>query len=471
MSNDDDKDENAEYNKDEDLDDDSEFEKDSDDGDNDNKGGGKKGRIILIIVIFLIAVGGGIYFGLNSNGDIFKNLQALSKGGNTASQKPAFSSAENSASSQNTSLQSSSAENNQGQSSAEKASGNTSKKDSGVQLMTFESDSHSKFVQCGGGFYYFTNDGVKFYQSAYTQKWNDTYTLSNITTVSSGEYAAVYEMLGRNLRVYSTNGSAYTVQADGLITHCELNPLGYSTVILNCDDGYKVQVYGADGTLLLERFDQDKGVYPVSSALSDDGKVLAVTYVDTSDVSLISRVMLFYTSKDDSRQTDTGDFFAAVEKDDCVIPLIKYNSKGYFMALSDKSVFAVDVSGKEIWSTDLTNKAEKAAVLSGGEIAVSLGDQLAGKDGYPYGTLLIIGSGGKTQAKFETGQSITYLNADDNGIIIGNGKDFTCLNNQGKVLWTYDATQDISCIIPFDSSGRKVLVVTYDDARIIDMKK
>jgi flagellar basal body-associated protein FliL len=469
MSNkhDDDSDQLDQYDNDEDFD-----ENREDDEDGGNKSGGGKSRIILFIVIFLIAIGGGIYFGLNSNSDIFEKLQAFSLKSNEDSKEIASSSAEQKEASQSSSSQLSSAISSAGENKTdENASDKTVKNNEGVQLMTFESDSISKFVQCGNGFYYFTKDGVKFYQSTDNQKWNDTYTLSNITTVSNGDYAAVYEMLGRNLRVYSPDGKAYTVQANGLITHCELNPSGYSTIILNCDDEYKVQVYSSDGTLLLERFDEDQGVFPISSALSDDGKVLAVTYADTSDVSLISRVMLFYTSKDDSRQTDTGDFFAAIEKEDTVIPFIKYDSKGYFTALSDKSIFAVDTKGKEIWNVDLTNKAEKAAILNNGDIVLALGDELAGKDGYPYGTLLIVGSGGKTEGEFKTGQSITYLNTTEKGIIVGNNKNFTCLNDKGKVLWTFDATQDISCIIPFDMSGRKILIVTSTNAEIINAKK
>jgi|GEM_PF-5275034 len=451
------------------------------DGDGTN-GHKKKSGIILTIIILIIAMCGGIYFGLNSNGDIFKKLQsAVSTFGTMLPKKtPAAAKAGSSSGSAASSAISSAASSTASSavSSAASSASSSQKNDSGqavskdsTKLISFESDSNSKFEQYKNGFFYFTKDGARFFQLDGTQKWNDTYTLSNITAVSSGQYCAVYEMLGRNLRVYSDQGTAYSIQADGLITHCDINPSGSSTLILNCNDGYKVQVYSNNGTLLLERFDEDKGIYPVSSTLSDDGKILAVTYVDTSDVSLVSRILLFYTSRDDSKQTGTGDFYAAVQKDDSVIPFIKYNAKGYFTAISDSSIFAVDTSGKELWSTALNNKAEKAAVLESGDIAIALTDQIAGKDGYPYGTLLIIGAGGKTQAEVKTGQNITYLGTTEKGIVVGNGKNFTFLNETGKTIWTYEATQDVSDIIPFDTTGKKVLVVTANEARLEKLKK
>ena len=51
----------------------------------------------------------------------------------------------------------------------------------------------------------------------------------------------------------------------------------------------------------MERFEQDSGIYPLSAALSEDSRILAVTYADTSDIEIKAKVLLFYVNKEDSR--------------------------------------------------------------------------------------------------------------------------------------------------------------------------
>ncbi len=59
--------------------------------------------------------------------------------------------------------------------------------------------------------------------------------------------------------------------------------------------------------------EESKGIYPLSPDVSDDSRVFAISYLDTTDISPMGRVLLFYINAEDG-ENFTDSMFAAVEK-------------------------------------------------------------------------------------------------------------------------------------------------------------
>lgn len=332
-----------------------------------------------------------------------------------------------------------------------------------------ENGSKTTFIGFGNSYLYCTKDGVKYFDDGQNQKWNSTYTMTSPSVVNNGSYTAVAEAQGRNVKVYSESGELYSVSADGIIMQISVNSIGSVGLIMKTDSGYKVQVYDEKGSLIMERFDEDKGVYPIAVDISADKKVLAVSYLDTTNIEMVSKILFFYTGHEDTKNTDSGDFFASVEKVDEVVPAIKYMSNGIFMAVGDATVFTIDISGKEIWSDEICNKIEKIA-FSDEYLIMALGEPLPGKDGAQNGTIRILSKAGKQSSDYLLGKGVTYLKAYKNGIVVGRNRDFMALNYNGKLLWEHTATQDVKDIILM-SSVENVLYVTNNSAEIININK
>lgn len=332
-----------------------------------------------------------------------------------------------------------------------------------------ESGSKTTFIGFGNNYLYCTKDGVKYFDDGQNQKWNSTYTMTSPSVVNNGSYTAVAESQGRSVKVYSEDGELYSVSADGMIMQISVNNIGSIGLILKTDSGYKVQVYDENGNLIMERFDEDEGVYPIAVDISADKKVLAVSYLDTTDIEMVSKILFFYTGREDTKNTESGDFFASVEKVGEIVPAIKYMNNGVFMAVGDTTVFTMDSSGKEVWNDEICNKIDK--ITFGGEyLVMALGEPLPGKDGAQNGTVRILSTTGKQSNDYLLGKSVTYLKAYKNGIVIGSNRDFTAINYNGRLLWEHTATQDVKDIILM-SSSENVLYVTNNSADIININK
>ena len=407
---------------------------------------------VFIAVIVVIAAISGAYFGLNG-GSFAVNSQSLTNVKNTV--MSAFNGITGSSSSGKSAVSSVS-------SAFSSAASSANSKEMGI---SFDSSTKSVFKSAGKGFFHFSKDGVKFYDNSVTQLCNYTHTMSSITVLQKGSFACVMETNGRTLKMYSPDGELYSISCPGTILNVYINPLGQSVILLNCGDEYRTQVYSESGDLVFERYEQDKDIYPVSAALSDDGKIVAVSYLDASGVDIKSTVLFFYTSRSDSKNIDTGDFFAAVEKSGQIVPMAGYNAKTGFMFLGDKEVFAVSTEGKEIWATELTNKIEKAYFDSNGNIVAGLGGELSDKDGHGEGTVVLYNQSGEEKVLYDMGEKITYMNVCGTDIIVGSGKSYCGITSSGKVNWQYTASQDISDIMPLN--GNNLLLVTSTNAAIV----
>lgn len=338
------------------------------------------------------------------------------------------------------------------------------------ESMAIDSGNQTAVAVFGTNFALCTKDGVKYYEGMGDQKWNDTFNMSSPSAVAEGGYIAVGDMSGKNVRVYDNSGMLYSVQTDGSLVQFALNKNGYLSLITKGTDSYRIFIYNAKGNLLKERVEESSGVYPLSSDVSDDNKNFAVSYLDTADITPTARVLSFFINSSDSEEY-TDSMFAAVEKADEIIPIITYWENGTLAVLSDKCIYGISAKdGQEEWRYELENTIDYASFGAGDYIVVALGDSVANRDGRERGTVCWIDSSGKETASFESGETVTYLNAGEKGVVIANERDYSGLTHNGNLSWRYKATADTGDMVPMEKLSR-VMVVTQESIDILDMTK
>ncbi len=345
-----------------------------------------------------------------------------------------------------------------------KKEANDEKSNKKRELIELETDNKTMFRVFDKDYVQCSKDGIRYFSGFENQKWNDTFTMSSPSILCDGNYMAVADVLGRTVRVYNENGFVYEVQSPNTISRFNINKNGYLGLIINNKNSYIVSVYNDTGTKIADRMEKVTGVYPVAMDISDDNKVMAVSYVDSTDIEIVSKVLFFYTDREGEEYTDN--MFAAIdEKKGQIIPEISFMEDGKLIAVSDRSIFAADEKGVEVWSVDLTNKLDAVFLDGGNYVVIANGDSFIDADGKPAGTVEWIGLDGKTKASFEAGDTVTYLNGNKDAVVIGVMKDYYAVNNAGKQVWHHKATQDVSDIL-FLGKTERVLYVTKNYAEI-----
>lgn len=339
-----------------------------------------------------------------------------------------------------------------------------------AESMAVDISSKAAMAVFGKEFLLCTKDGVKYFTSMGDQKWSDTFNMTSPTLIQEGNYMAVGDMGGKVIRVYNRDGMLYDLQAEGSPVQFALNESGYLSLITKSSNAYRIRIYNAKGTLLKERVEESSGIYPLSSDISDDNKAFAVSYLDTTDIAPIGRVLLFYISADDSENYTDSIFAAALEKTDEIIPVVSYRKNGALAVISDKAVYGIGSDGSELWSYPLENTIDQAALGNKEYIVLAFGDSVADKDGREKGTVCWLDGSGREKTSFETGESVTYLFSSEKGVVIGNDRDYIGVTHSGSETWNYTATADMSDLLPMEKLNR-VMTVGKEQVSIFDMTK
>lgn len=350
-----------------------------------------------------------------------------------------------------------------------KAAVSQSGEDAPVESMAVDISSKATIAVFGEEFMLCTKDGVKYFAAMGDQKWSDTFNMTSPSMVQEGDYVAVGDMGGKTVRVYDRKGMLYNLQAEGAPVQFALNESGYLSLITKNSDSYRIRIYNTKGTLLKERVEESRGVYPLCSDVSDDSKAFAVSYLDTTDISPIGRVVFFFIDAEQS-QEHTDSMFAGVEKTDEIIPAISYRKGGTLAAISDVNIYGIGSDGIEKWSYPLENTIDQAAMGNKEYIVLAMGDSVANKDGREKGTICWLDANGKEKASYETGESVTYLLAAEKGVVIGNDRSYVGVNHSGSESWKYVAMGDLTDLIPMEKLNR-VMTVGKELVAIYDMSK
>lgn len=338
-----------------------------------------------------------------------------------------------------------------------------------VESMEVDVSSKATMAVFGKEFMLCTKDGVKYFLAMGDQKWSDTFNMTSPVMVQEGDFVAVGDMGGKTVRVYNRDGMLYDLQAEGSPVQFALNERGYLSLITKNGDAYRIRIYNTKGTLLKERVEESNGIYPLCSDVSDDSKAFAVSYLDTTDISPVGRVVLFYIDAEESEE-HTDSMFAGVEKTDEIIPVIGYRADGTLAVITDKNIYGINGSGDEKWSYPLENTIDQAALGNKKYIVLALGDSVAHKDGREKGTVCWLDTEGKEKASYETGDSVTYLQSGEKGVVIGNDRKYTGVGHGGNENWEYVATGDLTDLLPMEKLNI-VMTVGKEQVSILDMSK
>lgn len=332
--------------------------------------------------------------------------------------------------------------------------------------MTFSSDSKSSFKVYGEGFIHCTKDGIKYYSEMGKEKWNDTFTMTSPYISTEGEFIAVADIMGRTAKMYNSKGKVYEISLDAPIVKIALNKNGFMGVIMNSSGNYIIKIINSLGNVVTERVEATANIFPTGLDISEDDKSFSISYVDTTDISAISKIVFFYIGETEGDYIDG--MFSGITKQNEYIVYLYYMENNTLVAVSDKSVIAMDSIGKEIWTYSLPNKLDWVSFSARTYIALGCGEEMESADGYKNGTVIFLNLQGKEIGTFESDNEITYLEAYSDGTVVGNSKKFTMVKKSGSVIWEHSATQDINDIIPI--KGNNVLYITNNYAQYVNIK-
>ena len=329
--------------------------------------------------------------------------------------------------------------------------------------MRYDMDSYAQIhtYKEGKGFFLASRDGVRFVGSDGLEKMSDTFNMSAPRLIGKAGVIGVAEENGATLYVYNASGRMYAAQTENPIVSFSVAPNGYSVVITRKGEDYNVIVYTDMGKISFNWIYVEPNVYPLAAEVSNDGRILAISYLNTNGGEMNSRIEFVYINKTEAADyVQTDSVYAADNANpDRLVGVLRFMEGNKLLALSDKGIVCYDADNKarRSWSMELGNVLDAYCFAEPGWFALAYGERDPNLPGEEPGLCRFYDLSGTVLGDYRAPAGATALFAGYNSVLIGSGRQFTALSNNGNFLWSYDATMDVSQALFMENTNKLVL--------------
>ena len=323
----------------------------------------------------------------------------------------------------------------------------------------------SSYVQFADGIVRYNRDGVAFLNKKNEEQWIQPTQLQNPVVEVKHESFAVADNGGNNILVFTEEGLTGEIETTLPIEKIALSDQGIVSVVLRNESAPEIVTYDATGNILVE-LQTSPGTtgYPTALELSDDGNMMAVSYLTLDGTGISSRVIYYDFSE--SGQSRQDNIVSSRVYEDTVMADI------FFMG-SDRSVVVGDSSFVIYRGTD-SPEVEKEITLdqeiqsvfhSGRYIGFVLLNQE--KSGYE---LRLYNRQGEQVVSRELPGKYSNAKIDGDEVILFDG-DRCCIVTASGII-KYEGELDIEALEMFRAFGvNRYYVINVDELRVIYLTK
>lgn len=175
--------------------------------------------------------------------------------------------------------------------------------------------------------------------------WDEPQTMSNPTVVSCDKYCLEYDKKGTEIIVFDASGKVNTIEVDYPIVKAAIANQGVIAAVLEDGETTWIHVYASTGDpIVTAKTRVDSPGYPVDLCLSEDGLLMAVSYLCVDDTKPASYVAFYNFGNTGQNQMDN--MVSAYTYTGVIVPQVKYMSGTRGIALRDDGF--VIYQGKQI---------------------------------------------------------------------------------------------------------------------------
>lgn len=192
----------------------------------------------------------------------------------------------------------------------------------------------------GGNILLYSKDGASCLDSKGSAVWNRTYEMQTPLISISGQTAAIGDYNGRSIYVMDKSGEKGTINTNLPIRNFCVSANGVVAAILDDSNLVRINIYNGNGnteeTIATGTASMDKSGYPLSIALTPNGKIMAVSYLYVDSGNMKSSVAFYNFGEVGKNETDN--YVSGYDYLNTVIPYVRFMDNDSAFAVSDDRI-------------------------------------------------------------------------------------------------------------------------------------
>ncbi|MBQ9990848.1 MAG: hypothetical protein IJP31_07890 [Lachnospiraceae bacterium] len=310
----------------------------------------------------------------------------------------------------------------------------------------------------------YSKDGISSTDAKGNVIWNETYQMQNPIVRVNENAVAVGDYNGNVIYVMDEKGKAGEIDTNLPIRDFCVSKTGVVAVVLEDTKLTRLNVYNSTGEEAVKsEVRMNQNGYPVSVSLSDNGEVMAVSYLYV-DSGVMKSSVAFYNFSDVG-QNSVDRLVSGNDYADTVIPYVGFLGKDAAFAIGDSRINFYSGTDKPVSVAEKLLNEEIQAAYTGGEHVALVYLDTTGASLY---RLEVYDK--KGNLLFQKNIEIEFQNIllEKNYIVIYNDHECIMYNMSGGEKYQGTFAKKVSLLIPTDSTKRFVMV-TADTIDLIEL--
>ena len=223
-------------------------------------------------------------------------------------------------------------------------------------------DNISNYRYVKGKVLRYSADGASLLKSNLESVWYVSYNMTQPCVSTFGKTILIYDRRGSEVQVYDEKGKVGAFATEMPILYACCSKTGNVACVLESGGGMEIAYYSPEGTRIATLSESAEATgFPVSVALSENGKQLAVSYV-TAVNGAVSTNLVFYSF----RNPESSDkVIAEMNYSGIVIPDIRYINDTAAAAFRDNGVSFIGGSGSPTENAAVDFEDEIVSMFTG----------------------------------------------------------------------------------------------------------
>ncbi len=311
-----------------------------------------------------------------------------------------------------------------------------------------------------------TKDSVTAYQLNGEVIWEDTITVQQPVVKQKEPYIAVSDIRSRKVAVFSEKGKQGEVVTEFPIVYFSVNTNGDVATIEQTKEGHRISAYQKNGKKIPGQritYIETAG-FPIAVEVAPDQSMLLASYVDIYSPIVTTKVVGIPLSVENVESVDNIQF--GHEFKDNIIYELEYVDAKTWVAIGESGMQYFNQKGESVATIPPKYLKYTPYVQGEGQYLPVLESSVQGNDAlYGKHMLTLFDTMGEVIGEQTFEAPVTAYRADAQGVIVGQGKNYTGFDTRGRTLFTLHTPQDIEGIYYI---GRKPVAVTKNEVIVLE---
>lgn len=326
-----------------------------------------------------------------------------------------------------------------------------------LKKISYPEASNARYLKFEGNILRYSQDGASAFNIANDMIWNETFEMQNPIVDVCKDYIAIGDYMGTTIYVYNSSGLQGTIDTSTPLKRFCVSGNGNVAVVLEDNEVTWVKLYDVNGTnIASDRTTMSKSGYPVCIDISEDGILLAVSYLFV-DSGILSTSVAYYNFGAVG-QNEVDNLVSGYNYSGTVVPQVCFINPNTSYVLGDNSfsIFKGSEKPEKVFEKDIEN--EVLSVFNNEDMIVLVYEDDEGENKFLAEVYNDKGDLVTTQG-FDIDYSNISLYKDI--MVIYNSEDCQIYNTSG--LKKFDGKMRESTILITPEESRSRFLVVYPD--------